>query len=154
MLKFVEKIPPETVIDETAVRIYLPISDRVRSRVKITLDDGQDAGLFLPRGDLLRGGDYVKSECGVIAKIVAAPEHVSTVHCDDPWMLAKAAYHLGNRHVPLQVEAGWLRYLHDHVLDEMIQQLGLQVTLSNDAFEPEAGAYKQQPHSHGHSHSH
>ena len=68
----------------------------------------------------------------------------------DPWSLARAAYHLGNRHVALQVGSGWLRYLHDHVLDDMVRGLGFEVVVEEAPFEPEAGAYG----GHGHSHSH
>ncbi len=135
-------------------RLTLPIEQRVRSRLRIKLDDGRDAGLFLPRGTLLRGGDRLGSEEGLVVEIVAAAETVSTVRCDDPTLLARAAYHLGNRHVPLQVEKGWLRYQHDHVLDDMLRQMGLEVIVEEAPFEPEAGAYQQAAHSHHHAHSH
>jgi len=79
----------------------------------------------------------------------AAAEDVSDVTSADAVLLARAAYHLGNRHVPLQIERGALRYQHDHVLDAMIVTLGLQVTPRTAAFEPEGGAYAG-----GHSHSH
>jgi urease accessory protein len=78
---------------------------------------------------------------------------VSDVSSPDAVLLARAAYHLGNRHVPLQIERGALRYQHDHVLDEMVAALGLQVTPRTAAFEPEGGAYVG-GHSHSHSHSH
>lgn len=133
-------------------RLTLPVELRVRSRLRVTLDDGREAGLFLPRGHLLRGGNRLVSTDGLVVEVVAAAEKVSTVHCSDPTLLARAAYHLGNRHVPLQIEAGWLRYHHDHVLDEMLQQMGLQVVVEQAPFEPEAGAYHQHPHTHAHHH--
>ncbi|HHJ13391.1 MAG TPA: urease accessory protein UreE [Gammaproteobacteria bacterium] len=133
--------------------LTLPIEQRVRSRLRVTLDDGRDAGLFLPRGSLLRGGDRLRSKDGMIIEVIAAEETVSTVHCDDLARLARAAYHLGNRHVPLQVESGWLRYLHDHVLDDMLRQLGLSPVVEQAPFEPEAGAYQQAAHGH-HQHAH
>jgi urease accessory protein len=82
--------------------------------------------------------------------VVAAPETVSRVSIDDPLLLAKVCYHLGNRHVPLQIEQGWLRYQHDHVLDDMVRGLGVAVTTEQAPFEPEAGAYQSAPHQHQH----
>ncbi len=135
-------------------RLTLPIEQRVRSRLRARLDDGRDVGLFLPRGTLLRGGDRLGSDDGLVIEVVAAAETVSTIHCDDPTLLARAAYHLGNRHIPLQVEKGWLRYQHDHVLDDMLLQMGLALVVEQAPFEPEAGAYQQAVEGHHHSHSH
>lgn len=134
--------------------LTLPIEQRVRSRLRVTLDSGSEAGLFLPRGTLLRGGDQLTNKTGIVVEIIAAPETVSTVHCEDAALLARTAYHLGNRHVPLQVEAGWLRFQHDHVLDTMLQQMGLEVVVEQAPFEPEAGAYQQAPHKHKTEHDH
>jgi len=130
--------------------LSLPVDKRVKSRARVQLDDGREAGLFLNRGTLLRNGDLVSSEDGLIIKILAAKETVSTVYSDNALLLTKAAYHLGNRHVPLQIERGWLRYQHDHVLDDMLKQMGLDVIVEQAAFEPEAGAYLQQTHAHHH----
>ena len=130
--------------------LSLPINSRVKSRIKVTLDDGREAGLFLPRGKILRGGDLVASEDGIVVEIKAAPELVSTVTSDNPHALAVASYHLGNRHVPLQVEPTWLRYLHDHVLDDMVKGLGLSVKTETAPFEPEAGAYQSSANGHHH----
>jgi urease accessory protein len=130
--------------------LSLPINSRVKSRIKVTLDDGREAGLFLPRGKILRNGDLVVSEEGLVVEIKAAPELVSTVSSDNPHALAVASYHLGNRHVPLQVEATWLRYLHDHVLDDMVKGLGLSVKTETAPFEPEAGAYQSSANGHHH----
>lgn len=135
--------------------LTLPIDVRVKSRIKVTLNDGREAGLLLPRGLLLRGGDVLSNEDGSeFVQIIAADEGVSVVHCDDPFTLAKACYHLGNRHVPLQIMPGELRYHHDHVLDDMLRQFGLEVTFAHLPFEPEAGAYASESHGHGHSHGH
>jgi urease accessory protein len=82
-----------------------------------------------------------------VIEIVAAREVVSVVTSNDPLQLARAAYHLGNRHVSVQIGPGWLRYQHDHVLDDMVRGLGLPVRQDTLPFEPEAGAYA------GHSHS-
>ena len=135
-------------------RLTLPIEQRVRSRLRARLDDGRDVGLFLPRGTLLRGGDRLGSDDGLVIEVVAAAETVSTIHCDNPTLLARAAYHLGNRHIPLQVEKGWLRYQHDHVLDDMLLQMGLALVVEQAPFEPEAGAYQQAAEGHHHSHNH
>lgn len=135
--------------------LTLPIDVRVKSRIKVTLNDGREAGLLLPRGLLLRGGDVLSNEDGSeFVQIIAADEGVSVVHCDDPFTLAKACYHLGNRHVPLQIMPGELRYHHDHVLDDMLRQFGLEVTFAHLPFEPEAGAYASESHGHGHGHHH
>ena len=84
----------------------------------------------------------------------AAAETVSTVHSDNGLVLARACYHLGNRHVPLQIGPGWLRYAHDHVLDDMLRGFGLTVRVERAPFEPEAGAYVAASHAHTHAHDH
>ena len=135
--------------------LTLPIDVRVKSRIKGTLNDGREAGLLLPRGLLLRGGDLLTTDDGSeVIEVIAAAESVSVVRCADPFLLARACYHLGNRHVPLQVMPGELRYHHDHVLDDMLRQFGLEVAYASLPFEPEAGAYASDAHSHSHSHAH
>ena len=135
--------------------LTLPIDVRVKSRIKVTLNDGREAGLLLPRGLLLRGGDLLTTDDGSeVIEVIAAAESVSVVRCADPFLLARACYHLGNRHVPLQIMPGELRYHHDHVLDDMLRQFGLEVTYASLPFEPEAGAYASDAHSHSHAHSH
>ncbi|WP_442107450.1 urease accessory protein UreE [Pseudomonas sp. NUPR-001] len=132
--------------------LTLTLDTRIKSRVRVTLDDGREAGLMLERGQLIRGGDLLGDEQGSeVIRVLAADEQVSTVRCADALLLARASYHLGNRHVPLQIDAGMVRYQHDHVLDEMVRGLGLQVTVEQAPFEPEAGAYQSAPHSHSHS---
>lgn len=132
--------------------LSLPIDSRIKSRLKVELDDGREAGLFLPRGHILRGGEQLKSQCGLTVEVKAAPEQVSTVYCSDLHLLTRVAYHLGNRHVPLQVEFGWVRYQHDHVLDEMVEGLGAKVTTEQASFEPESGAYGGRSGGHHHHH--
>lgn len=133
--------------------LTLPLEKRLRSRLRATLDDGGDAGIFLPRGQTLRDGDLLASDDGTVVRICAAPEVLSEVRIDDPALLARACYHLGNRHVALQIEPGRLCYLHDHVLDEMLLGLGLQATCTEAPFEPETGAYGGHAHGH-HGHGH
>jgi urease accessory protein len=140
-------------------RLVLPFELRSRSRFRAQLVGGEEVGVILARGQILRGGDLLLAADGRVIEIGAADETVSTVHSAQPRALARAAYHLGNRHVALQIGAGWLRYSHDHVLDEMLQGLGLAVTVEEAPFEPEAGAYHadgeaEHAHSHGHAHHH
>ncbi|MGO2342256.1 urease accessory protein UreE [Vibrio litoralis] len=139
--------------------LSLPINSRIKSRLKVSLEDGRDAGLFLPRGNILRGGQFLQSECGLLIEVTAAPETVSSVYCDDALLLNRVTYHLGNRHVPLQIADGWVRYQHDHVLDDMVVGLGAKVTVEQAEFEPEDGAYGGRSgghhhHDHEHDHSH
>jgi urease accessory protein len=138
-------------------RLLLPFELRSRSRFRAQLVGGEDVGVILARGQILRGGDLLLADDGRVIEVAAADETVSTVHSDEPRALARAAYHLGNRHVALQIGQGWLRYCHDHVLDDMVNGLGLTVTVEQAPFEPEAGAYHADAdgaHSHGHSHGH
>ncbi len=133
--------------------LTLPFELRQRSRQRVTLSSGDEAALLLARGTVLRGGDDLRLSDGRAVRVEAAVESVSTVRSEEPRLLARAAYHLGNRHVPVEVGSGYLRYLHDHVLDDMVKALGLQVVAEKAAFEPEAGAYGG-GHSHGHAHAH
>lgn len=133
--------------------LTLPFEQRQKSRLRTRLDNGVDVGLFLPRGTVLRHGDLLRTTSGLVVEVHAAPESVSTARTDDPLLLVRAAYHLGNRHVPLQVGPGWLRYLHDHVLDRMVQELGLAVISEQAPFEPEAGA-QGEVNAHHHHHDH
>jgi urease accessory protein len=148
MIRLTETIPQAAQIDTS---LTLPLESRSKSRLRVTLDDGREAGLFLPRGGSLRQGDLLRSETGLVVEVHAAPETLSRVRCDDPLLLARACFHLGNRHVALQIEAGQLSYRHDHVLDEMVAGLGLQVVVEEAPFEPEAGAYGGHSHAHDHA---
>lgn len=133
--------------------IVLPFGLRCRSRFRTRLASGEEVGVVLARGQVLRGGDLLLAGDGRVVRVLAAPELVTSLHADHPNLLARAAFHLGNRHVALQIGDGWLRYLHDHVLDEMARGMGLRVRVEEAAFEPEVGAYHSD-HSHSHSHSH
>jgi urease accessory protein len=133
-------------------RLVLPFELRSRSRFKAELDNGEQVGVMMARGQVLRGGDLLLAEDGRVVEVAAARETVSTARAADARLLARAAYHLGNRHVALQLGELWLRYSHDHVLDDMVRGLGLQVMVEDLPFEPEAGAYHA--HESGHSHGH
>lgn len=134
--------------------LTLPLEKRIRSRLRAVLDDGREVGLFLERGQVLRDGDLLASADGLVVRVRAAPEPVSEVACADPLLLARACYHLGNRHVALQIKEGRLRYQHDHVLDDMLRGLGLEPGFAEAPFEPEPGAYGGSAHGHGQSHGH
>ena len=139
--------------DRTAdAKLILPFELRSKSRLRTALDTGEEVAVLLERGSILRGGERLLADDGRVIEVVAAPEQVSTVHAQEPWQLARVSYHLGNRHVALQIGKGWVRYQHDHVLDDMVRGLGLEVLIEHAAFEPEAGAYGA--HSHGHSSDH
>jgi urease accessory protein len=142
MPKLTAFAPPGTEATRTLTLSY---QSRTKSRLLAKLDNGEDAGLFLERGKVLRGGDVLTGPDGLAVLIVAAPEPVSVARTDDGLLLARACHHLGNRHVALQIEPGEVRYLADPVLDGMVRGLGLVVEQASAAFEPEAGAY-----SHGH----
>lgn len=132
--------------------LTLPLEQRIRSRLRVILDNGENAGLFLPRGSMMKQGDRLQAESGQVVEIQAAAESVSTIKIDDPLLMARACYHLGNRHVPLQIGDGLLRYQHDHVLDDMCRGLGLTVSTEQAPFEPESGAYGEHASGHGHHH--
>ena len=126
--------------------LELPFEVRQKSRFRAPLQGGGEAGVVLERGQVLRNGDLLCSDNGLVIEVRAAVESVSSVRSDDARALARACYHLGNRHVPLQIGAGWVRYLYDHVLDGMVQALGLVVQHEQAPFEPEAGAYQGHTH--------
>jgi len=134
-------------------RVALAYDERKRSRLKVKLGSGTEAGIFLERGDHLRGGDRLLAEDGsAVVEIVAAPEMLSEAVADTPLLFARAAYHLGNRHVPVHIiphaGGGRLRFQSDHVLADMVRGLGCSVDQREAPFEPESGAYGGQ-HAHG-----
>lgn len=151
MIHITERIAVSGHIDDT---LELPFDLRQKSRLRVKLASGQEAALFLTRGIILRGGDLLKSEDGpnaksIVVQVLAAQEPVYNVIARTSRDLMCAAYHLGNRHVPLQIGDGWLRLEQDYVLKDMLLGLGMQVSEVVAPFEPEAGAYGG-----GHRHSH
>ena len=126
-------------------QLRLPFDRRQKSRQRAVLVSGEEVAVELPRGQVLRGGDWVVASDGRVIEVVASPERVLHIECESPQALARAAYHLGNRHVPVQVGEGWLRIADDHVLARMLEVLGAKIIALDAAFEPEAGAY-----GHGH----
>lgn len=136
-------------------KLELAFDTRCKSRLRTKLASGEDCGLFLERGTVLRGGDKLLANDGRVVEVVAAPEALMEAAIDenegDPLLIAKAAYHLGNRHVAVHLLPGRLRFVADHVLGEMVRGLGLKVSEVAAPFEPESGAYGSHPHPHGHS---
>ena len=131
-------------------QLVLPFESRCKSRLRTRLASGEEAGLFLERGRVLRGGDRLLGNDSRVVEVLAAPEMLMEAASNDPLQLARAAYHLGNRHVAVQVLPGSLRFAQDHVLAEMVRGLGVPVTEIEAPFEPEAGAYGAHG-GHGHS---
>jgi urease accessory protein len=135
--------------------VALAYDERKRSRLKVMLASGVEAGIFLERSDHLQDGDKLAAEnASAVVEILAAPEKLIEAVADSPLLFARAAYHLGNRHVPVQIlpteNGGKLRFQTDHVLAEMVRGLGCSVTETEAPFQPESGAYG----SHGGHHHH
>ena len=141
MLKLTEIAPAETVAEDV---LTLPFESRQKSRFSAKTDNGREVGVFLTRGQILRSDMVLTGSDGIKIVIKAAAESVSVMRSGDSLQFSKACYHLGNRHVPLQILDQELRFLSDHVLDYMLEGLGLTVDHEMLPFEPEAGAY----HSH------
>ena len=129
-------------------QLSLPFELRQKSRLRTKLASGEEAGLFLEHGSILRGGDCLRANDGRIVLVVAADEELMEARCTTPFELVRAAYHLGNRHVPVQIGDGWLRFQADDVLAQMLRGLKATVSKVSAPFEPEAGAYAGGHHHH------
>lgn len=149
MINFTKRLNQTELLLTVNDKLVLPFELRQKSRLRVKLVSGRDAALMLERGTILRGGDKLQDENGEVVEIVAAHQAVTDVTATSPQALMCAAYHLGNRHVPLQVGDGWLRLEQDHVLNEMLTGLGMATQNLLAPFEPEAGAYGG-----GHRHHH
>ena len=141
-----------------AATVELDWDVRQKSRFEATDSQGRHLGVFLPRGTAVRGGDVLVAEDGSMVRVIAAPQPVMVVTaCPEhgvPFDLLRAAYHLGNRHVPIELQPDHLKIEPDHVLAAMLRAMHLQVRETGAAFEPEAGAYAQGGHAHHHGHDH
>ena len=149
LIELIEKVHGIAAVHDT---VTLPFAARQKSRQRVVLDSGRDAGILLAPGTALDDGDLLRAADGTAVRVQAAAEAVTTARTADPLRLARACYHLGNRHVALQVGPGWVRLLPDHVLDAMLGVLGLNVMHERVIFEPERGAYGGHTHGHGHAH--
>lgn len=139
--------------------LTLPYELRIRGRLKATTDQGQDVGLFLDRGPVMRHGDLLGTSSGEIIQVRAADEPVTTAYIENGLPLGRLCYHLGNRHVPLAIgsDSGgrhWVRFAPDYVLEELAELLGATLIHHEAPFDPESGAYAQAGREHAHSHSH
>ena len=141
-----------------AATVELDWDVRQKSRFAATDSTGRELGIFLPRGTVVRGGDVLVAEDGSLVRVLAAPQPVLVITAcaqhGTPFDLTRAAYHLGNRHVPIELQPDRLKIEPDHVLAGMLRAMHLTVTEAQDAFEPEGGAYAAgaQAHAHGHGH--
>ena len=144
-----------------AAHVALNWDVRQKSRFDAVDSLGRRIGVFLPRGTVVRGGDLLVVEDGTLVRVDAAPQPVALVRAapgpSASFDLMRAAYHLGNRHVPLELQPDHLKFEPDHVLAQMLALMGLVVTEANRPFEPEGGAYGAdhgRGHAHGHGHAH
>ncbi|HQS32395.1 urease accessory protein UreE [Polaromonas sp.] len=146
------------VLVKRAATLELDWDIRQKSRFDATDSLGRQLGIFLPRGTLVRGGDVLVAEDGSMVRVMAAPQPVlritaCTTH-GSAFDLTRAAYHLGNRHVPIELKPDHLKIEPDHVLADMLRAMHLIVTEANEAFEPEGGAYSTAGHAHAHEAPH
>ena len=151
------------VLLKGAATVALDWDVRQKSRFDMTDSIGRHVGVFLPRGTLVRGGDVLVAEDGSLVRVIAAPQPVLVItHCSEhgtPFDLLRAAYHLGNRHVPIELKPDHLKIEPDHVLAALLRSMHLIVNEQVTAFEPEGGAYGAQAEHqhqgwHGHAHPH
>jgi len=161
-MKIFTKILETDLAPETnSETISLSFDDRKRGRLKLVTDSGNDAGIQIERGHVLRHGTILATNQNEYLMILASNEKVSTAYVKDATLFARGCYHLGNRHVPLQIGEGFLRFQEDYVLDDMLHGLGIHVTHEMAPFEPGNGAYAPGTGGHhhhgeneGHEHSH
>ena len=155
-----DHIHSDTVIADV---VSLSFDLRQKSRIRVTMQSGNEAAIYMQRGTILRGGDFLQADSGEIIEVIAADQAVMKVTATASKALTRAAYHLGNRHVPLEIGDGWLKLETDSVLKDMLLGLGVQVEELQAPFEPESGAYAgggghhhhhDDEHSHDHVHAH
>ncbi|MBN8504651.1 MAG: urease accessory protein UreE [Burkholderiales bacterium] len=159
MIQANKRVPAQTLAPallKRAATLELDWDTRQKSRFGATDSTGRELAVLLNRGTVLRGGDVLVAEDGSLVRVIAAPQPVLQVrHCNEhgsPFDLLRAAYHLGNRHVPLELQPALLQFEPDPVLADMLRQQHLIVTEAMAPFEPEAGAYGGGGHGHGHAH--
>ncbi len=145
------------VLIKRAATVELDWDVRQKSRFDATDSLGRQLGAFLPRGTLVRGADVLVAEDGSMVRVIAAPQNVLRITAcsshGSAFDLTRAAYHLGNRHVPIELKPDHVKIEPDHVLADMLRSMHLIVNEVEEAFEPEGGAYSAGGHSHGHDHA-
>ena len=151
MVDIYKSLPPNA-LSQISGKVFLNHLQREKARFKAISDEGEELRVFLDRGKVLTIGGILESTCGKNFLIAAAEEDVLSARSDHWLTFAKACYHLGNRHVKLQVGDRWLRILPDHVLQDMLVKLGMCIKLETVEFVPESGAYSQFVKGHVHAH--
>ncbi|WP_417550910.1 urease accessory protein UreE [Methylophaga sp.] len=146
-----DHIHTNTVIDDV---VSLSFDLRQKSRIRVTMQSGNEAALYMQRGTILRGGDFLRADTGEVVEVIAADQAVMKVTATNSKALTRAAYHLGNRHVPLEIGDSWLKLETDSVLKDMLLGLGVEVEELQAPFEPESGAYAGGGHHHHHDDEH
>jgi len=135
--------------DEAAVdSVTLAFIDRHRRRIRLVADSGTPFLLDLPRAQHLADGDGLELDNGAYLRVCAAPEPVIDIEAASETDLLRIAWHIGNRHLPLQAVEGKLRIRADHVIASMVEGLGGRVSWLREPFDPEIGAYAGAGHSH------
>ena len=134
--------------------VTLLFDDRYRRRLRMLGDSGLDFLLDLAEPVVLRGGDGLKLEEGGYVEVKAAEEDLVEIRGRDPAAFARLAWHLGNRHLPAEIDAERILIRDDHVIVDMLKGLGAQVSAVKAPFDPEGGAYGQQNHDHSPPHGH
>ena len=146
------------VLLQRAATVELDWDVRQKSRFAATDSLGRALAIFLPRGQAVRGGDVLVAEDGSMVRAVAAPQKVLKITAcaqhGTPFDLMRAAYHLGNRHVPIELQPDHLKIEPDHVLAELLRSMHMTVVETDLPFEPEGGAYGGHVTNDGHSHHH
>ncbi|SAL04827.1 urease accessory protein UreE [Caballeronia arationis] len=145
--RLTSKLAP--VLVKRAATLTLAFDARCKSRLAATLDGGEEVALVMPRGTVLADGDVLVADDGALVRIIAAAQDVLVVRAPDALTLTRAAYHLGNRHTPVEIGADYLKLEADPVLETMLRRLGAQVDHASEPFQPETGAYGG-GHKHGH----
>jgi len=145
MLLVQSQIDPLARWDE---ELEMPFEQRCKSRLRTSVKSGEEISIFLPRGGVLRDGDFLRADDGRIVRVGAAMETLMEARCTDAAGLARAAYHLGNRHAHVQVLDAALRFPADAVLGQMLEGFGIEVRTVQAAFDPEPGAYSAGGHAH------
>jgi urease accessory protein len=143
MLIFIHRIPKAEVVPalKPLLTLSLTAEERTRTRHRFDAPGGQTLFFRLPRGIVIQNGDFLAAESGELVEILAKPEPVLTVLASNPLTLLRVAYHLGNRHVPVEITPDYLHLKPDSVLAEMLIHLGVEIKEEIKSFQPEAGAY-------------
>lgn len=139
---------------EVKGRLELPFEQRRKGHFEARLASGEEVGVRLPAGEILRGGDLLTASDGRVIEVVAQPENILEIRCELPSGLARLAYALGSRHVPVQVGEGWLRIREEAQAQQALEGLGATLARVRAPFEPDAGALVESGHAHGAAKSH